>query len=138
MAYAVWQYWLATGDEAFLRDAGAEVLLEAARFWGSRAGLEADGLHHIRGVIGPDEYHETIDDNVFTNVTARWTIRRAIDLAALMRDRWPGHWAILVNRIELDDSELEQWSRVAETMATGLAPSGLFEQFEGYFGLAGC
>jgi trehalose/maltose hydrolase-like predicted phosphorylase len=55
VAYAVWHYWIATGDEGFLREAGAEILLEAGRFWASRAGLEADGQCHIRGVIGPDE-----------------------------------------------------------------------------------
>ena len=135
VAYAVWQYWLATGDEPFLREAGAEILLEAGRFWASRAKLEADGLHHIRGVIGPDEYHETIDDNAFTNVMARWTIRRAIEAAALLRERWPAVWASLSARIKLDDHELQQWPAVAEAMATGLAQSGLFEQFEGYFGL---
>ena len=59
VAYAVWQYWEATGDDAFMIDAGAEILLETARFWASRAGPEADGKRHIRGVIGPDEYHET-------------------------------------------------------------------------------
>ena len=90
VAYAVWQYWQATGDEAFLRDAGAEILLETGRFWSSRAQLEADGYRHIRGVIGPDEYHEHIDDNAFTNVMARWNIRRALDVAALLRERWPG------------------------------------------------
>jgi trehalose/maltose hydrolase-like predicted phosphorylase len=85
VAYAVWQYWQATGDEAFLLDAGAEILLETARFWSSRAQPEADGSRHIRGVIGPDEYHEHIDDNAFTNVMARWNIRRALDVAALLR-----------------------------------------------------
>ena len=58
IAYAVWQYWQATGDEVFLRDAGAEILLETGRFWSSRAQMEADGHCHIRSVIGPDEYHE--------------------------------------------------------------------------------
>ncbi len=136
VAYAVWHYWLATGDEAFLRDAGAEIMLETARFWASRAGLEADGLHHIRGVIGPDEYHETIDDNAFTNVMARWTIRRGIDAAGLLRARWPARWADLAGRLGVDDDELAAWSEVAEAMATGLDPrSGVFEQFEGYFGL---
>ncbi len=136
VAYAVWQYWLATGDAAFLRDAGAEILLEAGRFWASRAGLEADGLHHIRGVTGPDEYHETVGDNAFTNVMARWTIRRALDAAALLRDGWPAAWSLLAARIGLDDSELQGWSAVAEAIATKLDPgSGLFEQFEGYFGL---
>ncbi len=136
VAYAVWQYWLATGDALFLRDAGAEILLEAGRFWASRAGLEADGLHHIRGVTGPDEYHETVGDNAFTNVMARWTIRRAIEAAALLREGWPDAWAQLACRIGVDDAELRAWSAVAEAMATGLDPgSGLFEQFEGYFGL---
>jgi trehalose/maltose hydrolase-like predicted phosphorylase len=36
VAYAVWQYWQATGDEGFLRDAGAEIILETGRFWSSR------------------------------------------------------------------------------------------------------
>ncbi len=136
IAYAVWQYWSATGDENFLLDAGAEILLETARFWASRAVLEADSLHHIRGVIGPDEYHETIDDNAFTNVMARWNIRRAIDVVALMREHWPVRWSDLSRRIGLNDTELQDWAGVADKMATGLDPqTGLFEQFEGYFAL---
>jgi trehalose/maltose hydrolase-like predicted phosphorylase len=135
VAYAVWQYWLASGDEAFLRDAGAEILLEAGRFWASRAGSEADGLHHIRGVTGPDEYHETVDDNAFTNVMARWSIRRAIETAALMRERWPDVWRRLAASLKLDDHELQLWSAVADGIVTGLAQSGLYEQFDGYFGL---
>ena len=77
VAYAVWHYWRATGDDGFLLDAGAEILFETARFWASRAQLEADGQRHIRDVEGPDEYHGHIDDNAFTNVMARWNIRRA-------------------------------------------------------------
>ncbi|MEQ7154209.1 glycoside hydrolase family 65 protein [Brevundimonas aurifodinae] len=136
VAYAVWQYWQATGDDDFLVEAGAEILLETARFWASRAQPEADGLRHIRGVIGPDEYHETIDDNAFTNVMARWNIRRALDVAALLGERWPERWADLSIRLDLHDAELKSWSDVAETMATGRVPAtGLFEQFAGYFDL---
>jgi trehalose/maltose hydrolase-like predicted phosphorylase len=57
VAYAVWQYWRATGDDDFFLCAGAEILLETARFWASRAVPESDGRRHIRHVIGPDEYH---------------------------------------------------------------------------------
>jgi len=136
VAYAVWQYWQATGDEGFLLDAGAEILLETGRFWSSRAQPEADGYYHIRGVIGPDEYHENIDDNAFTNVMARWNIRRALDVATLLRERWPEYWASLSSRLGLCDGELMQWRTVAETMATGLDPkTGLFEQFAGFFSL---
>jgi trehalose/maltose hydrolase-like predicted phosphorylase len=136
VAYAVWQYWQATGDEAFLTGAGAEILLETGRFWVSRAGLEADGRRHIRGVIGPDEYHETIDDNAFTNVMARWNIRRAAETAGLMRARWPDIWQRLSHRIGLEDAEVAQWPAAADRIETGLDPeTGLFEQFAGYFGL---
>jgi trehalose/maltose hydrolase-like predicted phosphorylase len=136
VAYAVWQYWQATGDDGFLLDAGAEILLETGRFWSSRAQLEADGCRHIRGVIGPDEYHEHIDDNAFTNVMARWNIRRALDVAALLRERWPERWARLADSLGVDDAEIKQWRNAAETMATGLhRETGLFEQFAGYFAL---
>ncbi|WP_239479421.1 glycoside hydrolase family 65 protein [Lichenicola cladoniae] len=136
VAYAVWQYWQATGDEAFLRDAGAEILLESGRFWSSRAILEGDGLCHIQQVIGPDEYHERVDDNAYTNVMARWTIRRAIETATLLRSRWPECWSVLAGRLVIDDSELAQWSTVADTIVTGLdVATGLYEQFGGFFGL---
>jgi trehalose/maltose hydrolase-like predicted phosphorylase len=136
IAYAVWHYWHATGDDGFLLEAGAEIMLETARFWSSRARLEADGRCHIRGVIGPDEYHEHIDDNAYTNVMARWNIRRALDIAAALRERWPACWTTLAGRLHLDDAELKRWQAAADTLVAGLQPAtGLFEQFAGYFGL---
>ena len=136
VAYAVWHYWDLTGDTAFLQEAGAEILLETARFWSSRAQLEDDGLHHIRGVIGPDEYHETVDDNAYTNLMARWTIRRGLAVVALLREQWPDIWMALSHKIGLDAEELRQWVGVADTMATGLdLQTGLFEQFAGFFKL---
>jgi trehalose/maltose hydrolase-like predicted phosphorylase len=136
VAYAVWQYWRATGDDGFMLEAGAEIMLETARFWSSRAQQEADGHHHIRGVIGPDEYHEHIDDNAYTNVMASWNIRRALDVAALLKERWPERWNVLSRHLGLEATELQQWLTVAQTLATGRDPkTGLFEQFSGYFDL---
>jgi trehalose/maltose hydrolase-like predicted phosphorylase len=133
VAYAVWHYWKASGDEAFLCDAGAEIILETGRFWSSRAELGQDGKRHIRGVIGPDEYHMHIDDNAFTNVMARWNIRRAVEVAALLASRWPARWASLSAALDLDDNELSHWSDVADTIADGFdCSTGLFEQFAGY------
>ena len=136
IAYAVWQYWQATGDVGFLLEGGAEILLETGRFWSSRAQLEFDGYCHIRGIIGPDEYHEQIDDNAYTNVMARWNIRRALEIVALLRERWPDDWARLSSSIGLSDAEIVRWRTVAETMATGWDPqTGLFEEFHGFFDL---
>src|SRR5262249_45413411 len=63
VAYAVWQYRRFTRDDDFFLRAGAEILLDTARFWAFRAVAEANGKRHIRCVIGPDEYHEDVDDN---------------------------------------------------------------------------
>lgn len=136
IAYAVWQYWRATGDDDFFRDAGVEILVETARFWASRAVAEADGGRHIRHVIGPDEYHEDVDDNAFTNVMARWNIARALDALDLLRKRWPDHAAALQDRIALDDGELDDWRDAVARIVTGLDPTtGLYEQFAGFHAL---
>jgi trehalose/maltose hydrolase-like predicted phosphorylase len=133
VAYAVWNYWQITGDDAFLRDAGAEILLETARFWASRVEPGSDGALHLRGVEGPDEYHTNVDDNAYTNNLARWNLARALDAAEWLRERWPGQWSDLQRRLHLDASELETWRQVGERLATGLDPAtGLFEEFSGY------
>jgi trehalose/maltose hydrolase-like predicted phosphorylase len=136
IAYAVWQYWISTGDDAFLCAAGAEIVLETARFWASRAVKEADGKRHIRNVIGPDEYHEGVDDNAFTNLMARWNIRRGIEVAGLLQTRFPADWSRLAARLALTPAELAAWADAADSIATGLDPAtGLYEQFAGYHDL---
>ena len=59
----------------------APLLAETARYWASRCRLDAAGRAHIDDVIGPDEYHERVDDNAFTNVMARWNLRAGADAA---------------------------------------------------------
>ena len=136
IAYAVWQYWQATQDEAFFLSAGAEILLETARFWASRATLEEDGHYHIRRVIGPDEYHETIDDNAYTNTMAAWNIERGLDTMKALDEYWPDHCGRLRRQLALDDAELASWTVVAERLARGHNRStGMIEQFAGYFSL---
>jgi trehalose/maltose hydrolase-like predicted phosphorylase len=136
VAYAVWRYWQATRDVAFLLEAGAEIILETARFWASRAQLEPDGRYHIRVVIGPDEYHDTVDDNAYTNGLAAWNLNCGLMIAASLRTRWPRQWAELWRRLDLSESELGRWQDVAARLARGFDPaSGLFEQFEGFFRL---
>jgi trehalose/maltose hydrolase-like predicted phosphorylase len=136
VAYAVWQYWRFTGDDDFFLRAGAEILLETARFWASRAVLEADDKRHIRHVIGPDEYHEDVDDNAFTNVMARWNIRRGLEAIEVLRERWPNRGAALKKKLGLDNDELADWSDAVSRIVSGLDPStGIYEQFAGFHAL---
>jgi kojibiose phosphorylase len=136
VAFAVWNYWQATRDETFLLAAGAEILIETARFWANRATREDDRRYHIRGVIGPDEYHETVDDNAYTNGLAQWSLEVAEEATRLLAERWPVQWRELSRRIGLEPDEAAGWLRVAHDLYTGLDErTGLFEQFQGYFGL---
>jgi HAD superfamily hydrolase (TIGR01509 family) len=136
IAYAVWNYWRATDDDAFLLDAGAEMILETARFWAWRATAEADGKRHIRHVIGPDEYHEDVDDNAFTNVMARWNIARGLEVVEVMQARWPERAAALRAKLKLTGEELADWRDAVARIVTGFdAETGLYEQFAGFHAL---
>jgi trehalose/maltose hydrolase-like predicted phosphorylase len=136
VAYAAWRYWRATGDDDFLLEAGAEILLETARFWASRAERDAGGCWHIRHVEGPDEYHQDVDDNAFTNAMARWNLQRGIEIAELVPARWPTRWPAISSKISLDDQELRVWGEAAAGLESCFdARRGLYEQFAGYFDL---
>ena len=128
VAWAVWHYWQVTGDDRFVEDMGAEIVVETARFWASRAVVGDDGRHHIREVIGPDEYHEGVDDDVFTNVLARWNLRAADALC----DRFPA----VAARLDVEPGEREQWGAVAAGLVELFDPdTRLYEQCEGFFSL---
>jgi len=136
VAYAIWQYWRATADDDFMAEAGAEILIETARFWESRARFESDGAAHIRHVIGPDEYHEPVDDNAYTNGMARWNLHRAAEIVATLRQTRPDDWSRLRDHLSFEDKEVDDWWKTAEALVTGFrAESKLFEQFAGFFRL---
>jgi len=133
VAYAVWQYWRFTADDDFFLRAGAEIVLDTARFWASRAVAEADGKRHIRHVIGPDEYHEDVDDNAFTNVMARWNIARGLETIDVLREHWPNHATVLREKLALGDEELADWRDAIARIVSGLDPAtGIYEEFAGF------
>jgi len=136
VAYAVRQYWQATGDDDYFTQAGAEILLECARFWASRAVANAGNRYHIRGVMGPDEYHEVVDDNAYTNGMARWTLERGVETLDWLSREAPERLAEVAERMKLAPQEAEEWRRIAAGLVTGFDPATrLFEQFDGYFAL---
>ncbi|MBI4491765.1 MAG: glycoside hydrolase family 65 protein [Chloroflexi bacterium] len=136
VVYGAWQYWRATGDDQFFLEAGAEMILEASRFWASRSGRGDDGKRHIRTVIGPDEYHEGVDDNAYTNALARWTLQRGVETVCLLQCHWPERWEALSRELRLGPTETDEWQEVADNLVQGRVPgSNLIEQFTGYFTL---
>ena len=136
IAYAVWQYWRASGDDGFMLAAGAEILVETARFWVSRAQVEPDGRAHIRQVIGPDEYHEMIDDDAYTNTMAIFNLERAADTIEILQREQVADWQRLCTNLDLAEKEPATWRALAGQLATGFdSATKLLEQFAGYFQL---
>lgn len=137
VAYGVLTYVAATGDTAFLTDYGAEILFETSRFWLSR--LEADtasGRLVLRRVIGPDEFHEHVDNNAFTNRMAQWHLVQAARIHDDLARKAPEALAALAHRIGLLPGEAAQWREAAGRILIPFdAGSSLIEQFEGYFAL---
>jgi len=134
VAYAVWQYWQATGDDNFFAEFGAEIVLETARFWASRGTMESDGKYHIRRVIGPDEYHDNVDDNAFTNLMAAWNLRHGVESADWLQQNRADRWRELQSRLGLGRDELANWLKLADATFTIFDPNTrLYEQFAGYY-----
>ncbi|WP_327667573.1 glycoside hydrolase family 65 protein [Streptomyces sp. NBC_00485] len=141
IAYNVWQYCEASGDTEFRHTKGAEMLLQIARFWADSAVYDgALGRHRIKGLVGPDEYHDAypgaqepgLDDNAYTNVTAAWVLTRTLELVGSLPEPRRRE---LVERAGLDGGELEQWEDVSRTLHVPFHDD-VISQFEGYGDLA--
>jgi len=138
IAYNVWQYFETTGDTEFLSFYGAEMLLEIARFWASKARHnQALQRYEITGVVGPDEFHTHypdrgepgLDNHAYTTVMAAWVLRRALDLPEhLPRERWEE----LVEQLGLTDEELAHWDTVSRKLRVCFHGDGIISQFEGF------
>jgi alpha,alpha-trehalase len=138
VAYNAWKYYQATGDTEFLDSFGAELIIDIARFWASIAQFnESRGRYEIRGVIGPDEFHDRypgsdepgLNNNSYTNLMAVWTICRALDCIGLLA---PDHWAELSERLGLTDEDVSRMVDVSRRMLLVFHDDGLLSQFEGY------
>lgn len=141
VAYELWQHWQTTGDSRFFLEEGAEVFLEIARFFASLAEFDrAMSKWRIRGVMGPDEFHDAypsaedggIDDNAYTNVMTAWLLRRASELARGMRNDYRDE---VFERIGVSDGEIDLWDELAGRIYVPFH-DGVISQFHGYADLA--
>ncbi len=137
IAYAVLQYWKATGDERFMVDRGAEIVLQTARFWASRLEWNSQTQQYeINNVIGPDENHDRIDNNAYTNYMVRWHLRTAVGIFAWLKTQHPAEFKSLAERLSLSDEQVAEWADKAEKIFLAFdEKTGLIEQFDGYFNL---
>ena len=118
VAYALSKYVDATGDVGFLVRDGIDILVETARFWADLGFWRTNGhdTFHIHGVTGPDEYTTVVNNNLFTNVMARYNLERAAEAVDLVRATDEAAYERMRHRLGLDLAECEEWRRCAAGM----------------------
>ena len=137
IAYALRSYYDITGDRTLLKDGGARVILECARFYLSRANGHVDSEQaDFADVIGPDEYHERVTNNAFTNRMIRHCLESALLLKDIFADQ-PEAFAALLREMEYE----KDWQLLSALLGRIREPrvkDGVVEQFDGYFDLEDC
>ncbi len=138
VAYGIWLYYQATGDWDFIVGQGAEVLFEVAQFIVSRVHYKKDkGRFEIIRVLGPDEYHENVDNNAFTNYLCRFALEKAGTVYDRLSKEQPGVLDSLRDKTQLPASARADWEEISERLFLPEPDpeSGVIEQFDGYFRL---
>ena len=137
VAYGIYDYVRITKDLDFLYGRGAEVLTETARFWASRCEYVTEkDRYEINQVTGPDEWHEPVNNNLYTNYFARWNLRYVMSLIRTMKEERPDDYEALMKKTGLKEEELEFWNTVqSKIYLPRKEGTNLLEQFEGYFQL---
>lgn len=137
VVYAFWQYFTITGDSSIWHDGGAEVVFECARFFLSYAYYNPDKRRYeILDVTGPDEYHERVHNNAFSNRMAAHTLETCVNVAGYLSRTDPAFYKELMNALDFD----ADLTLIAD-LATNIyqpdvtTPGALIPQFDGYFGL---
>ncbi|MFV0260139.1 MAG: glycoside hydrolase family 65 protein [Acidimicrobiales bacterium] len=118
VALAIHRYVAGSGDYEFLRGEGAEMLVETARLWEDLGfyAVNGDRVFRIHGVTGPDEYTTVVNDNLYTNVMARFNLRYAADAVSLLADVDPDGYDALQRVTGLTPAEAERWRSAADAM----------------------
>ncbi len=137
IVHALREYYEVTGDRSLFEEGGDRVVLECARFYLSRAfrRLQGDEIE-FTDVIGPDEYHERVSNNAYTNRMIGRCFETALMLEEIFADT-PGRLQALKRDLDYE----EDWALLESAVKKIRAPrkrGGVTEQFDGYFALEDC
>ncbi len=135
VAIAFDQYMKRYPEKQLLLDGGLEMLYEIAYFYTSYAVKDNDGVYHLRDVIGPDEYHERVDDNAFTDYQAKMAVEIFFSYLSMLTkeeiEALPFYPSMKKHLAEIQDFRDNLFLPVPDK-------DGIIEQFDGYLKLEDC
>ncbi|MDD4414980.1 MAG: glycosyl hydrolase family 65 protein [Oscillospiraceae bacterium] len=136
VAFGIWEYYLLTGDKDVIINGGAETILECARFFLSYAYYKPyKHRYEILDVTGPDEYHERVNNNAFTNKMVEYTLKATRNALKLMWNNAPDDYDKLIHKLGCAD-ELAIIDEFCDKLYIPQADkNGIIEQFDSYHSL---
>ncbi|WP_343486147.1 glycosyl hydrolase family 65 protein [Allomuricauda sp. d1] len=138
VVYGIWLYYKATRDWDFIIEMGAEVLFEVAQFIVSRVHFKKDkNRYEIIRVLGPDEYHENVDNNAYTNYLTKYALEKACEVFEKLRDENARELERILKNVAIDQDSVKAWEEIASLLYLPEPDENtkVIEQFDGYFGL---
>ena len=135
VVYGIGKYLKTTGDTSILSEGGAHTIIECALFYYSLLLKRAvSPYYEIHDVIGPDEYHERVNNNGYTNRMAKYTFEQAVNVIEL-KDKLSKEEQDILNSYNLEELK-NKFVDAAENLYIPQADeNGVIPQFDGYFDL---
>lgn len=109
VALASWQYWLATGDKIWLRDACWPILRDTADFWASRVQYNPKRAdYEIGNVVAVNESQIGVSNDPYTNAIAKKNLELAIVAAQVLHLEPHSQWHTIAAQmyVPFSDSSL--------------------------------
>ena len=137
VVFGILSYYTATQDHEFFTQYGAEILFETARFWESRLEYnEREDRYELTELEGPDEFHELVNNSVYTNWLTKWNLEKSVEYYNLVKENFPEDFKTISSKLQLSEAEVAEWNRKAGKVYIPFDPKQkLIEEFEGYFKL---
>lgn len=134
IAYAINQYILYTGDDSYLYDGGAEVLLGISRFWAQRIHWsEAKNKFVMHGVTGPNEYENNVNNNWYTNYIACWCMKYTSEIIHKIEKTNNAYYIDFCTKTNFNIEEISYWKKIVDNMYYPVDEvKGILLQQEGY------
>lgn len=136
VVYGIGRYVELTGDVSILSEGGAETIIECARFYYGLLLKQVSGSkYELHDVIGPDEYHERVNNNGYTNRMAKYTFEQAIEVIENIERLDKEEQVNLEKQYNLEELITNFKDSYENIYIPCPNEEGIIPQFDGYFDL---
>jgi beta-phosphoglucomutase len=133
VVYAIDRYVEQTNDHSVLASGGFRMIMECARFYQSFVTYDPEKAKYVvKDVIGPDEYHEGVNNSAFTNRMIQFTFETMIKMLKWLR---AVDYPLACQIIEENDydKDIDAIKVILKALYVPQpAEDGVIEEFDGY------